>query len=465
MSGIVYACIAPHPPVIVPEVGRGREAETARTIAALDQVAGEMASLRPETVVIISPHGPVHPSGVGILTAQRAQGDMRRWDAPEIRFDLKNDLDAVRQLQAAAQTAGLPLVAIERWDDGSIDGLDWGCTVPLYFLRSGIGDARLVPVTPSYRPPEYHYEIGKIIGHILGSLGRRTAIICSADLSHCLMPGAPNGFDPAGREFDEAYQDAVATWNVDWVLSARREFRIRAAEDAVSQTATLMGALSECRVRPRVLSYEGPFGVGYLVAAIDLAESDDAEMTTAELPADVPAPEPRHPFAQLAKQTVESYVRADRFLRPQELPLDFDSAVESQPPAGCFVSIKKWGDLRGCIGTIEATQVNVGMEIVRNAVAACSRDPRFLPVTEEELAHLTYSVDVLTAPEVIAGPHELDPRRYGVIVECGARRGLLLPDLEGVDSVEEQVRIARMKAGINDEEPVHLYRFEVQRYA
>jgi MEMO1 family protein len=157
-------------------------------------------------------------------------------------------------------------------------------------------------------------------------------------------------------------------------------------------------------------------------------------------------------------------VRADSFSWPQELSLEFEPAVEGHPPSGVFVSIKKWGDLRGCIGTIEATQTNVGMEIIHNAVAACSRDPRFLPISEAELAHLTYSVDVLTEPEPIDGPHELDPRLYGVIVECGGRRGLLLPDLEGVDSVEEQVRIARSKAGIGDEEPVRLYRFEVQRY-
>jgi AmmeMemoRadiSam system protein A len=463
---IVYACIAPHPPVIVHEVGRGREEETRRTLDALDVVAQEIASVDPETVVVISPHGPVQPEGAGILTAPRVQGDMRRWDAPGVCFDFENDLDAVRLIQQAAKAQGLPLVALDSWDDGAIDGLDWGCTVPLYYLRPGFGEARLVVVAPSYQGPRYHYKMGQSMGRALDASGRRVVIICSADLSHCLLPGAPGGYNPAGREFDEAFQDAVATWDVDWVLGAEREFRIRAAEDAISQTAMLMGALSEHRLRPRVLSYEGPFGVGYMVAAIEVAQpgTDVDEDARVGSIVDGAARQPQHPFVQLAKQTVERYVRADSLSWPQQQSPEFEPAIEGQPPSGVFVSIKKWGDLRGCIGTIEATQMNVGMEIVHNAVAACSRDPRFLPVTEEELTHLTYSVDVLTEAELVDDPRDLDPQRFGIIVECGGRRGLLLPDLEGVDSVDEQVRIARSKAGIGDDEPVRLYRFEVQRY-
>jgi AmmeMemoRadiSam system protein A len=463
---IVYACIAPHPPIIVHEVGRGREQETRRTLDALDTVAKEIAAIMPETVIIVSPHGPVQPASIGILTAPRAQGDMGRWDAPNVVFDFENDLAAVEAIRKAAHAEGLSLAPLESWDDGAIDGLDWGCTVPLYYLRSGFGGARLVAVTPCFQGPQYHYKMGEVIGRALDQLERRAAFVCSADLSHCLMPGAPGGYNPAGHEFDAAYQDAVATWDVDWVLGAEREFRIRAAEDAISQTAMLMGALSGRRLRPRILSYEGPFGVGYMVAAIDIAgtapDADDTRSAASSV--DRALHEPQHPFVKLAKETVERYVRSGRFARPQELASRFEPALEGHPPSGVFVSIKKWGDLRGCIGTIEPTQTNVGMEIMYNAIAACSRDPRFLPVMEAELAHLTYSVDVLTEPELIEGPHKLDPQRYGVIVESGGRRGLLLPDLEGVDSVEEQVRIARSKAGIGDEEPVRLYRFEVQRY-
>jgi AmmeMemoRadiSam system protein A len=138
--------------------------------------------------------------------------------------------------------------------------------------------------------------------------------------------------------------------------------------------------------------------------------------------------------------------------------------AELQQPAGVFVSLKKQGQLRGCIGTILPTQPDATSEIIQNAVSAATADPRFPRVKQQELAELEISVDILTPPEPIESLAELDPRRYGVIVRCGRRSGLLLPDLEGVDSVEEQVDIACRKAGIHPGEPLEMYRFQVIRY-
>ena len=133
--------------------------------------------------------------------------------------------------------------------------------------------------------------------------------------------------------------------------------------------------------------------------------------------------------------------------------------------AGVFVSIKKFGELRGCIGTFEPTRTNVAEEVIANAISSATRDPRFPPVNTAELPYLSYSVDVLTKPEPVKDLSQLDPKRYGVIVESGWRRGLLLPDLEGVNTVEEQISICRQKAGILPHEPIKLYRFEVRRYS
>ena len=165
-----------------------------------------------------------------------------------------------------------------------------------------------------------------------------------------------------------------------------------------------------------------------------------------------------HPIAQLAKDAVETFVREGTVGHHE--PTVPDMAIR----AGVFVSIHKRGRLRGCIGTFEPTRANVAEEIVANAISSASSDPRFSPVTEDELSLLDYSVDVLTHPEAIQDKGELDAHRYGVIVESGWRRGLLLPDLEGVDSVEQQIEICRMKAGISPDESVKLYRFEVKRY-
>ena len=166
-----------------------------------------------------------------------------------------------------------------------------------------------------------------------------------------------------------------------------------------------------------------------------------------------------HPLAALARETVESYVRDGQLPQP---PAELTPEMDER--AGVFVSLKKGGVLRGCIGTFEPTRLNVAEEVIANAVSSATRDPRFFPVTSDELGELEYSVDVLTEPEPVDGPDDLDPMRYGVIVESGWRKGLLLPDLEGVETVEQQIEICRAKAAIAPDEPVNLYRFEVRRY-
>ncbi|MBA7679795.1 hypothetical protein ES703_88099 [subsurface metagenome] len=162
---------------------------------------------------------------------------------------------------------------------------------------------------------------------------------------------------------------------------------------------------------------------------------------------------------KLAKQTVETYVNEGKTPPPPE-----ELTAEMKEKAGVFVSIHKAGELRGCIGTFEPTQKNIAEEIIQNAISSSTRDPRFPPVAPEELKDLEYNVDVLTTPKPVKDESQLDPKKYGVIVECGFRRGLLLPDLEGVDTVDYQIDICRQKAGIDPDEPVNLYRFEVKRY-
>jgi AmmeMemoRadiSam system protein A len=206
-----------------------------------------------------------------------------------------------------------------------------------------------------------------------------------------------------------------------------------------------------------------------MVAAVDILEDEDgrthveaeparAEPAEAALHDIVAAAGPKHPLVRLARDAVEAFVRERRVLVPP-------SSLESPPArAGCFVSLKTDdGVLRGCIGSVQPQEPDLPREVVRNAIDAATTDLRFLPVNAEELPSLVYSVDVLTDPELIEGLQELDPKRFGVIVQNGRRRGLLLPDIEGVDSAEQQVAIAKGKALIEPHEPVSLWRFEVRR--
>jgi AmmeMemoRadiSam system protein A len=164
------------------------------------------------------------------------------------------------------------------------------------------------------------------------------------------------------------------------------------------------------------------------------------------------------PQVRLARETVESYVKRGEVPHLKTIP------PEMKGKAGVFVSLHKGDELRGCIGTIEPDEANIAQEIIRNAVQSSTQDPRFAPVTPDELPELIYSVDVLTEPESVKSEKDLDPKKYGAIVEAGWRRGLLLPDLEGVDTVKRQLEICRMKAGIGPEEAIKLYRFEVKRF-
>ena len=167
------------------------------------------------------------------------------------------------------------------------------------------------------------------------------------------------------------------------------------------------------------------------------------------------------PYVELARLSVETYVKTGR---PAKLPADVPDEL-LRHRAGAFVSLHEHGDLRGCIGTIAATKPNVAEEILANGISACSRDPRFDPVRPDELDFLEYSVDVLGDAEPISSPAQLDVKRYGVIVTKGWKRGLLLPNLDGVDTVAYQLEIAKRKAGIHpDDDDVDLERFEVVRH-
>ncbi|HXY54283.1 MAG TPA: AmmeMemoRadiSam system protein A [Nitrospirota bacterium] len=167
-----------------------------------------------------------------------------------------------------------------------------------------------------------------------------------------------------------------------------------------------------------------------------------------------------HHLVKLAKETVEIYIREGKIrdVREDDLTPGLDQR------AGVFVCLKIDGNLRGCIGTFQPAEPTIAHETVRNAISAATCDPRFACVRADELDAIEYTVDVLTPPEPVTDRSELDPKRYGVIVQAGGRRGLLLPDLEGLDSVDLQISIAMQKAGIPPGTPVQLFRFEVNRY-
>lgn len=469
---IVAAYAVPHPPLIVPSVGRGREREIADTIAAYEEVARRIAAHAPDTIVIASPHATMYADYFHISPGVRAYGDFGQFGAASTEFMVEYDQPLVDQICALADRDGLAAGTLGL----RMRELDHGTMVPLYFVQRACDEAGVHPqyvrIGLSGLPTSDHYKLGMLIAEAARDLGRRVVMLASGDLAHKLKDDGPYGFAPEAPEFDEQICEVFASGDFLALLEFDRGFCERAAECGLRSFQIMAGALDRTAITPELLSHEGTFGVGYGIACFELAGEEGACESRAFLPAyeawrqrdlaDRKAHEDA--YVRLARASLEAWVSERRAVTPADV--DGLPAELLDRRAGCFVSLKKDGNLRGCIGTIAPTQASLAAEICENARSASTRDPRFDAVGPDELADLVYDVDVLGEPESIASEAELDPKRYGVIVsDAYGRRGLLLPDLDGVDTAEEQVRIAARKGGIDlFDRGVRLQRFEVVRH-
>jgi len=267
MAGIVFGCIVPHPPLLVPEIGGGREAEISATIQAMQQLMRKLAEERPETVIVISPHGQSLYDSMGIATSKRIHGSMRRWGARSVDHDFENDPDFVAELEEEARASGIPLESI---DDNNEYQLDHGVMVPVSYLIDGMRNVPLVPLTFCWLPLSVHFSFGQAIRKVAERLKKQVVVIASGDLSHRLIPDAPAGYDPMGQVFDKKLTEAIASYDVSGVLNLDSGLVEHAGECGLRSIVILLGALYGLEVKPRVLSYEGPFGVGYMVAYFEV---------------------------------------------------------------------------------------------------------------------------------------------------------------------------------------------------
>ncbi len=459
---MIGAVIVPHPPLIIPTVGRGQERQVQATIDAYRTAAKRVADWKPEVLVISSPHAVLYADYFHISPGAGASGSMASFGAPQTRLEVKYDTELCRALVQQAEAAGIHAGTLGERDPS----LDHGTLLPLYFLQEAGVDCPILRIGLSGFSPLQHYQFGQCVAKAVDRLGRRAVFVASGDLSHKLRDDGPYGYAPEGPVFDRRVTAAMASGDFLQFLTMDPALCDRAAECGLRSFQIMAGALDGLGVEPELLSYEGVTGVGYGVAAFTVTGPDDSrrfavqceEIERARL-AERKAAE--DPWVRLARLSLENYVRTGRRLHtlPDDLPKDMTSHT-----AGAFVSLHAHGQLRGCIGTTAPTTASVAWEIVQNAVSAGARDPRFPPVGRDELDSLEYSVDVLGEPEPISSPAQLDMKKYGVIVSCGSRRGLLLPDLDGVDTVEQQIDIARQKGGISARETYTLERFEVVRH-
>ncbi len=458
---IEAAFMVPHPPMIVPEIGRGSEAQIEETTAAYERVAKEIAELRPETIIITSPHATMYADYFHISPGKSAKGSFRQFRAGQVHFSELYDQELTDEISAIAALKDFPAGVLGEREKQ----LDHGTMVPLWFIRRYYSEGKIVRIGLSGLPLTSHYEFGQMIAEAVEKLGRRVVFVASGDLSHKLQSYGPYGFAPEGPEYDTRIMDVCGRAAFGELLDFDETFCEKAAECGHRSFVIMAGALDGLAVKATALSHQDVTGVGYGICTFYPSGADEGrhflekyyEKKENEL---VRKNELADPYVRLARQSLESYISNRKTIAvPDGLPPEMLTTK-----AGAFVSIHEHGKLRGCIGTILPTQKNLALEIIHNAISASTRDPRFDPIRPSELPWLEINVDVLGAPEPISSPDELDVKRYGVIVSYGRRRGLLLPDLDGVDTVDQQIDIARQKGGIREDDPYTLERFEVVRH-
>lgn len=465
MENILGYYLMPHPPIIIPDIGKGEEKKIEDTSLACNQIGREIADIKPDTIIIITPHATMFSDAIAISDEERISGDLSQFRCTNIKMDMPIDKEFNIKLGTACHLEGIPsvLVTTDLLKRYNVDyELDHGTIVPLYFINKYYNEYKLVHITYSMIGDINLYKFGMEVRRVAEELNRKAIVIASGDLSHKLKNEGPYSYSPYGEKFDRELLYNLERGDVLEAFNMNKTMVEEAGQCGLNSVYILLGAMEGREIKGELLSYEGTFGVGYGVMKLKRQEAKKnyleelikhkEEKLERKLSGN-------NPYVKLARENLNHYFSHGKSLEDtSNLP---DELLNEKH--GVFVSLKKFGNLRGCIGTISPTTDSVGEEIIRNSIEAAMHDPRFPEVLEDEMNEIDISVDVLMDSEPCS-KEDLDPKRYGVIVSSGVRRGLLLPDLEGVDTVEEQLQIACDKAGIDFDDDYNIKRFEVVRY-
>ncbi|MGL4282912.1 MAG: AmmeMemoRadiSam system protein A [Eubacterium aggregans] len=424
-----------------------------------------MAKIKPKTIVCITPHGNVFRDGVSVLYHPTLSGDFSEFGAPQVQLTKACDMGLLDQLNHsfAENNCHSLFINPKTAKEYDIDlRLDHGVLVPLTCIDKVYPDYQILHFTIGYLSLVELYRTERILRDAIELNGEDTLILASADLSHCLKDEGHYSFNPMGPLFDTLVVKAIEDKEYYDLLTLDPKIYEPAGQCGLRPMVMALGVADSIKTHSQVFAYEGPFGVGYMEALItfDLTGEDptnESLLTHFEQEINTQYRDrlaKADPFVSLATQTIDTWVRTGTrlsewdFLKTVE---DEKAAQRLADPAGVFITIYKSGELRGCIGTIHPVTKSLSEEIIRNAIEAATYDPRFLPVEDAELNQLSVSVSIMGEPEDINDTAELDPHRYGIIAGKGLRRGLLLPNLTGIDTIEEQIAAVKRKAGIQDD--------------
>lgn len=455
--------LLPHPPIIIPEVGTGEERKIKNTGNAFREIAKEVQQKAPHTIILITPHGTMFNDAINLVYEDTLRGSLKQFGVPNVKMEVKINKSLTNKIFEIAREENIPAVMStkEFLKDYNISlSLDHGAMVPLYFINQYYTDYTLVHITYSPLSVVELYQFGMEIKRAVEESNEKTIIIASGDLSHRLKDEGPYDYSPFGEKFDNEFLHHLQEGDVMNVFKMDKKTVQNAGECGRRSVLIMLGALDRSAFKGHLLSYEKTFGVGYGIMRFEITGDEDSRLETIKNLRYEKKQNQKDPYVKLARDSLTSYLETGKFL--DKIPSYVTSEMRNTK-RGVFVSLKKDGELRGCIGTIFPATSSIAHEIIRNAVEAGIHDPRFYPVEAHELLDIDFSVDVLTEPEK-ADKSTLDPKEYGVIVRSKGRTGLLLPDLEGIDTIEKQIDIALKKAGIQPSEQYDIERFRVIRH-
>lgn len=479
---ILASFLMPHAPVFLEAIGHHQIWAVKKTIESMHQIGKTVQELKPDVIVFISPHGPVFSDAIAVYDLESYKGDFNAFGEFELEYEFEIESKFVRLLCELSDENGLDYYPLKKNQFKAFHHdpkLDHGILVPAHFIYQHVDNIPMVAMSYGSFPYLRLIKNGKLLNMVSERLGLNIVVVASGDMSHALKDSGPYAFDPCGPWFD-----ALMKKNIDeqkpWEIFTQSLDKIEhARECGLRSFAIMLGALEGAEIESEVLSYEGPFGVGYLCASFKTISKKvtvdwlrQMEYTLKDQFDDHVKKE--HFLVKFARLVIEERVKGrvppklsitndyvmvnDRLL---EWPEENDFLKIKR---GTFVSIKNGSGLRGCIGTIMPTQDNIIDEIYRNAIAAATKDYRFNPIEIEELQSLIISVDVLSELEDVEDQSKLSPDQFGVIVTSKGRQGVLLPNLESIETVEEQLRIASNKGGFSVDEIDKIMRFTVDRF-
>lgn len=474
----------PHAPVFLPTIGISEAPSVKQTYDAMHKAAKEIKEIAPDTIIVISPHGPRFSDALAIYNQQEYRGDLNIYGDFDNTYKFEKDDELIKAILEKSDANNMryhPLSEAEFNKFGVETALDHGVLVPLYFITRHYTDFKLVCISDGDFDYAELIASGQIIKLASEALNRNVVVIASGDLSHTLSNQGPYEYNSAGPVVDNSVTAAINESNLD-KLAFIDEDEVSAAQICGLNTLMiLLGLYDTCEYESKLLSYEGPFGVGYGVGKFKAlaktlphkrSETIIVEMKKKALLKQ----KSMHSFCNLALKVI-SY-KAIHGLSPrvsiQEEGIIIDgeimplSKIElselKRETNGIFVSVKKNGKLRGCIGQYASeTPEPLYKQICYYAQQAAFKDPRFDAVTPDELPLLTVSIDLLSDLFKVMAPTMYDVKTYGIFVRKGDNSGILLPDISGVDNPVDQIRIAARKAGITVEGIEEYFRFTVER--